>query len=113
MSELSMSMFATQADYWKARAEAAEAENTTLRTLLPKLGAPCAYCGLTEIAKCAHGFPGCPQADDMIAGEDEAFREVCARMKAAEADARRYRWLRDKDAWWRAAIDAELAKEGK
>ena len=127
-------------EHLTARAEAAEAENSTLRALLPKLGAPCGYCGLTEIAKCVHGFPGCPQADDLLAGEDEAFRETVARMKAAEAGAQRYRWLRDsaedashfaplvfmcdseRELRWGdaltagrldAAIDAELAKEPK
>ncbi len=59
-------------------------ENDILRGLLPKLNAPCVYCGLTNMAQCAHGFPGCPQADDLMCGEDEAFRSVVDRLHALE-----------------------------
>lgn len=60
------------------RAEVAKlkAENSTLRTLVAVQQSPCIYCGLTEMAKCASGFPGCARADDLICGEDEAFKAV-------------------------------------
>jgi len=51
-------------------------ENTILRGLLPKLGAPCVYCGEIELGKCTRGFPGCAKADDLMCGEDEAFRRL-------------------------------------
>lgn len=41
-------------------------ENNILRALLPRLGAPCPYCGLREMSKCKRGFPGCPYADDLL-----------------------------------------------
>lgn len=44
-----------------------EKENNTLRRLLANSNADCPYCGLpaSDMAKCAHGFPGCSRADDM------------------------------------------------
>jgi len=51
-------------------------ENDILRGLLPRLGAPCPYCGLTNMALCASGFPGCSYADDLMVGEDETFRRL-------------------------------------
>jgi hypothetical protein len=46
---------------------AVEAENDALRRALATSNADCPYCGLkaNEMAKCAHGFPGCARADDM------------------------------------------------
>lgn len=45
-----------------------EAENNSLRKSLAKSNADCPYCGLSaaEMSKCAHGFPGCGRADDMM-----------------------------------------------
>lgn len=42
-------------------------ENDKMRALLAYGSDPCVYCGLTkaDMAKCAHGFPGCGRADDM------------------------------------------------
>jgi hypothetical protein len=51
-------------------------ENNTLRALLPKLGAPCVYCGFTEIGKCHYGFPGCPQADDILCGDEQVAMDL-------------------------------------
>lgn len=53
-----------------------KAENDTLRRLLPALNAPCVYCGLTDISKCASGFPGCAQADDLMVGDDEVMKRL-------------------------------------
>ncbi len=64
--------------------EIVNAENNVLRSLLPALGAPCVYCGLTEIAKCSRGFPGCAQADDILVGEEEGWRETLRRLRSAE-----------------------------
>lgn len=67
----------------KAEKERDEArtENDILRAMLPKLGKPCTHCGLTEISKCALGFPGCHQADDLMAGEDAAFKALVKRLR--------------------------------
>lgn len=59
-------------------------ENDILRGLLPKLNAPCVYCGLTNMGLCQFGFPGCSQADDLMCGEDEAFRSVVDRLHVLE-----------------------------
>lgn len=57
--------------------EELKAENDTLRTVLAKLPqSPCVYCGLTDISKCAHGFPGCSRADDIMCGEDIVFTRL-------------------------------------
>lgn len=56
--------------------EEALAENTILRGLLPALKLPCAYCGLTEIAKCPRGFPGCALADDILCAGDETLKRL-------------------------------------
>jgi len=61
------------------------AENDLLRTMLPKLGAPCAHCGITDIGKCVRGFPGCAQADDLMCGEDEYMRRLTASREALRA----------------------------
>lgn len=53
-------------------------ENDVLRGLMPALGAPCVYCGEKDISKCARGFPGCPQADDLMIGQDETGKRLIA-----------------------------------
>lgn len=47
--------------------EKLRAENDKMRALLAYGSDPCVYCRLpkVEMAKCAHGFPGCARADDM------------------------------------------------
>ena len=42
-------------------------ENDKMRALLAYGSDPCVYCGLPkdDMARCAHGFPGCGRADDM------------------------------------------------
>lgn len=44
-----------------------EKDNADLRKYLATSKADCPYCGLpaADMAKCAHGFPGCGRADDM------------------------------------------------
>lgn len=68
-----MSSDATDRDGEIARLRA---ENDVLRSLLPKLKAPCVYCGLEEIGRCTSGFPGCAQADDILCGDDETLRRL-------------------------------------
>lgn len=43
-------------------------ENDRLRRLLAESNADCPYCGLpaARMGECAHGFPGCGRADDMM-----------------------------------------------
>ena len=43
-------------------------ENDKLRGIIAKSSLDCMYCGLpkADMAKCAHGFPGCGRADDMM-----------------------------------------------
>lgn len=60
----------------QANYESLKKANDILTALLPALGAPCAYCKLTNIAECKLGFPGCSQADDILVGEDEHRREL-------------------------------------
>ncbi len=69
--------------------ERLRAENTTLRLLVAAQPTPCVYCGLTEMAKCASGFPGCARADDLICGEDEAFKAVVAERNTLRAEVAR------------------------
>lgn len=69
--------------------ERLRAENTHLRTLVAVQATPCVYCGLTEMAKCASGFPGCARADDLICGEDEAFKAVVAERNTLRAEVAR------------------------
>ena len=47
-------------------------ENYKLRYLLAKGDGDCIYCGLSknDMSRCAHGFPGCGRADDLINGDD-------------------------------------------
>lgn len=63
-------------------------ENDVLRALLPKLGVPCVYCGLTEIGKCERGFPGCAQADDLMVGDEAMHGDVLKRLRSSEARVR-------------------------
>lgn len=43
-------------------------ENDKLRGMIAYGPMPCVYCGLpkADLMKCAHGFPGCARADDMV-----------------------------------------------
>jgi hypothetical protein len=68
------------------KAVVAEKENGILRGLVAKVVGKCVYCGLEEMAKCARGFPGCAWADDLMCGEDEAFKATVDRMRKAESD---------------------------
>lgn len=70
---------------WKARAEAAEAENIRLRAALAQSELPCVYCALPadEWTRCEHGFPGCGRADDAM-----GCPELGNRMRLVEAEAR-------------------------
>ena len=50
-----------------------EEENDKLRHLLAAIilgiaESKCHYCGLSDVSKCAHGFPGCPLMDDLMLG---------------------------------------------
>lgn len=56
-------------------------ENTILRGLVSKSGAPCVYCGLTNISLCKQGFPGCAQADDIMCADDEVFAGLLAALR--------------------------------
>lgn len=98
--------------------ERLRAENDTLRGLLGNSAKDCVYCGLpaAEQAKCKHGFPGCGRADDQMLSRHfaDAYRADCAEAKLTEceADARRYRWLREHKVVVDEAIDA-ATKEAK
>jgi hypothetical protein len=48
--------------------EELQKENDTLRGICAYENIDCLYCGLprAEMARCHHGFPGCPRADDMM-----------------------------------------------
>jgi len=41
-------------------------ENTILRGIAATV-MPCHYCGVDDIIRCPHGFPGCSLADDLMA----------------------------------------------
>jgi len=69
--------------------EGLRAENTHLRTLVAVQATPCVYCGLTEMAKCTRGFPGCARADDLICGEEEAFKAVVSERNTLRAEVAR------------------------
>ena len=62
-----------------------ERENTILRGLLAKSDKPCVYCGLTEIGKCPHGFPGCARADDIMCADDEVMQRLLAENRRLKA----------------------------
>lgn len=51
-------------------------ENTILRGMVAKLGKSCHYCGITNIAECVRGFPGCALADDLLCADDEVGRTL-------------------------------------
>lgn len=53
-------------------------ENLVLRAMLSKLSPTCPHCGIEDITECASGFPGCAQADDLLAGTDESFKALAA-----------------------------------
>lgn len=55
----------------KAHVAKVERENAAMRQELANSDRPCVYCGLPaeDLAKCAHGFPGCSRADDMLIKE--------------------------------------------
>ena len=63
------------------RAAELQKENSCLRTMVAKANIPCAHCGLDDMSKCLHGFPGCAKADDILCGEDEAMKEMAQRIK--------------------------------
>jgi hypothetical protein len=44
----------------------ADMENARLRGILAKSTLPCIYCGLTDMALCKSGFPGCGRMDDLV-----------------------------------------------
>lgn len=50
-------------------------ENDILRGIAAKI-MPCHYCGVDEIAKCPHGFPGCALADDLMCADEAINVEV-------------------------------------
>jgi hypothetical protein len=60
---------------------ALEAENLVLRGLVAKLSRTCHYCGLDDMSRCVHGFPGCPLLDDLLLGQDVAFSAWAKRTK--------------------------------
>lgn len=51
-------------------------ENETLRVVFNRFGRPCIHCGIADMAKCPHGFPGCAWADDLMAFDQCANRTV-------------------------------------
>jgi hypothetical protein len=63
-----------------AELAALRAENDTLRGIAAKI-MPCHYCGVDEIAKCPHGFPGCALADDAL-NADEGAGPIIRRLRA-------------------------------
>ena len=52
-------------------------ENDILRGIAAKV-MPCHYCGVDNIGKCPHGFPGCSLMDDVMAAEDCMAKEIVA-----------------------------------
>ncbi len=68
-------------------------ENNILRGIIAVVNIPCVYCGLDDMSKCEHGFPGCAQADDLLCGQDMAWKalveernELRARVEELERD---------------------------
>lgn len=61
-------------------------ENDTLRGIASKI-MPCHYCGVDDIAKCPHGFPGCALADDITVCDESANSE-CRRLLSRLTDLR-------------------------
>lgn len=66
--------------------EELEKENAVLRGLLPALNAPCVHCGLTDIGRCARGFPGCAQADDLLVADQVLHGDLLARYRQVSAE---------------------------
>ena len=62
-------------------------ENTALRLLVQRNPDwKCTYGHqIDSMAKCPQGFPGCDCADDLMAGEDEAFRSTLSEIKRLHA----------------------------
>jgi hypothetical protein len=96
MSEwIAASLLASQAEEierLRAGLVATEAENSRIRAALAVSKDPCVYCALPadEMAKCAHGFPACGRADDMLGCPElgaslEVERLTGERDKALEA----------------------------
>lgn len=71
--------------------EELQRENTLLRGMVAKLVRPCHYCGLDDMSKCKRGFPGCALADDILCGEDEAFKRVVEERNKLKAELREIR----------------------
>lgn len=86
-------------------------ENSILRGLVAAQSTPCVYCGLTEMAKCASGFPGCAQADDLICGEDAAFKAVVAERNALRARVAKLEERLEITHCWRHNPDGSVTKE--
>jgi hypothetical protein len=59
-----------------ARKEVLEKENDVLRGIVAAANIPCVYCDLEDMSKCKHGFPGCSQADDLLCGQDVAWKAI-------------------------------------
>lgn len=104
------------------RLEKSERENTILRGICSKI-MPCHYCGVDEIGKCPHGFPGCSLADDVFIAEEEIRTTVCKeRARAEAAEARERALMSERDAanrgraeWFEKcqAAEAKLSELGK
>ena len=69
------------------------AVNDILLGIVAKAKIPCVYCGMDDISRCERGFPGCAQADDLMAGQDETFKRVCVERLELKAEAERLRAL--------------------
>ena len=65
----------------EAQVAALQQENNTLRLIASAI-MPCHYCGVDEISKCPHGFPGCALADDALIGEMEELRALRGKVAA-------------------------------
>lgn len=59
-------------------------ESDILRGMMSKV-MPCHYCGVDEIAKCPHGFPGCALADDITVFDESANKE-CRELRSQIAE---------------------------
>jgi len=55
----------------QAELERFRRENDALRKIVAESNLDCIYCGLSasDMGKCAHGFPGCGRADDMLTSD--------------------------------------------
>jgi hypothetical protein len=59
-------------------------ENDILRGMIAKLGKSCHYCGIEDISRCVHGFPGCALADDILVADDEVARRLMGQVASAK-----------------------------